>query len=145
MHCFGHIHAAWGVKLVTWRKTVSEKPSHFTDTDNGKSKVVTKLLNLMELDNYVERLCYATSHYSGALLEIQWGMQTLFVNAAIEGIDTSGIDKWVLIQAVAHRARSSHANGEAPPIDWANVREELYDYYNDQGAFAAVVAELREE
>jgi hypothetical protein len=85
MHCIGHIHAAWGVKLVTWRKTVSEKPSHFTDTDNGKSKVVTKLLNLMELDNYVERLCYATSHYSGALLEIQWGMQTLFVNAAIEG------------------------------------------------------------
>ncbi|RAL02309.1 metallophosphatase domain-containing protein [Aspergillus ibericus CBS 121593] len=56
LHCFGHIHEAWGAKLVTWRKTV-----------NGSS------------------FCCHTSHCAGDPNPLQRGLQTLFVNAAVEG------------------------------------------------------------
>ena len=40
VHCFGHIHEGWGAKMVTWRETLAEKPSHLTDIDNNKSFIV---------------------------------------------------------------------------------------------------------
>lgn len=44
VHCFGHIHEGWGAKMITWREAQSHQPSHLTDIDNGKSKVV-EILN----------------------------------------------------------------------------------------------------
>ncbi|PYH95788.1 ser/Thr protein phosphatase family protein [Aspergillus ellipticus CBS 707.79] len=85
MHCFGHIHEAWGAKLVTWQKTVSERPSHFTDIDNGKSEVLAKLSTLSQGDETL--FCCATSHCSKDTTPVQRGLQTLFVNAAIEGTE----------------------------------------------------------
>ncbi|PYI08895.1 hypothetical protein BO78DRAFT_395199 [Aspergillus sclerotiicarbonarius CBS 121057] len=88
MHCFGHIHEGWGGKLVAWRKKASEKPSHFTDIDHGRSEVVAKLTTLgHEMENDRNRVCYATSHCAGDPSPIQRGLQTLFVNAAIEGTE----------------------------------------------------------
>ncbi|KIM94219.1 hypothetical protein OIDMADRAFT_45945 [Oidiodendron maius Zn] len=55
LHCFGHIHEGWGVKLVTWQDTYGERPTHFTAIDNNNS------------------------HYPIN------NEQTLFVNASIEG------------------------------------------------------------
>jgi Icc-related predicted phosphoesterase len=46
LHCFGHVHNSWGAKLVAWRPTISDQPSHFSDVDNGKSLVVENLSRL---------------------------------------------------------------------------------------------------
>lgn len=68
MHCFGHVHEAWGAKVVTWRKKThsvnavrgsgsdddgngnrasnSSKVSHFTDIDHDRSVVIESLSTL---------------------------------------------------------------------------------------------------
>ncbi|KAE8331492.1 Metallo-dependent phosphatase-like protein [Aspergillus sergii] len=84
MHCFGHIHGSWGAKLVAWRKTISEKPSHLTDIDNGQSTVIEKLSNINASGH---RPYYRTSHCVDDANPLQYGRHTLFVNAAIEGFD----------------------------------------------------------
>lgn len=84
MHCFGHIHGSWGAKLVAWRKTISEKPSHLTDIDNGQSTVIEKLSNIKASG---PRAYYLTSHCADDANPLQHGRHTLFVNAAIEGSD----------------------------------------------------------
>ncbi|KAE8376625.1 Metallo-dependent phosphatase-like protein [Aspergillus bertholletiae] len=82
MHCFGHIHASWGAKLVTWRKTISKTPSHLTGIDNGQSAVIGKLSNAKASG---PQPSYLTSHCSDDAIPLRYGSQTLFVNAAIEG------------------------------------------------------------
>ncbi|KAF9888462.1 hypothetical protein FE257_008569 [Aspergillus nanangensis] len=84
MHCFGHIHGSWGGKLVGWRKSISEKPSHLTDIDNDNSMVIAKLSNVKTSGH---RSCYQTSHCADDAKPLQHGRQTLFINAAIEGSD----------------------------------------------------------
>ncbi|KAK2779924.1 hypothetical protein FQN52_002322 [Onygenales sp. PD_12] len=101
IHCFGHIHEGWGAKLVKWRSEISEKPSHFADIDNERSVVVEKLSTLRgskfdtadtaderkrKLAEYREQRCYMTSHCASDPNPAESG-QTLFINAAIEGID----------------------------------------------------------
>ena len=101
LHCFGHIHEGWGARKVTWRKQLTEKPSHFTDIDNDKSTTVAKL---SEFDHsrfdtpevreekskneryYRRQRCYATAHCIGDENSLEYGAQTLFVNAAIQSI-----------------------------------------------------------
>jgi hypothetical protein len=46
VHCFRHIHEAWGAKAVVWRKTTSDEPSHFVDIDNDLSIAVESLRSL---------------------------------------------------------------------------------------------------
>lgn len=83
MHCFGHIHAGWGAKLVGWREKVSEKPSHLTDIDNGKSIVIQRLSNISQRGT--SPAWYRTSHCAGDTTPLRLGAHTLFVNAAVEG------------------------------------------------------------
>ncbi|KAL5332147.1 hypothetical protein BJX70DRAFT_404919 [Aspergillus crustosus] len=80
MHCFGHIHEQWGAKLVGWRPYVSERPSHITDVDNGRSTVIAKLAHVTPDTRAIE-----TSHCTGDPAPLEAGRQTLFVNAALEG------------------------------------------------------------
>ncbi|KAJ5939108.1 hypothetical protein N7466_002242 [Penicillium verhagenii] len=80
MHCFGHIHEGWGAKLVTWRPKPSQKPSHLTDIDNGKSVLIDKLSTLRG-----PKSLSMTSHCHGDSNQLESGSQTLFVNASIEG------------------------------------------------------------
>lgn len=93
MHCFGHIHEAWGAKVVAWRETLSDFPSHFTDVDNDRSSLVESLAGLRvgkfdtlescgEMKARLER--YDEQGYCEAALKLE-DDQTLFVNAAIEG------------------------------------------------------------
>ncbi|KAJ5197860.1 uncharacterized protein N7498_006977 [Penicillium cinerascens] len=83
MHCFGHIHEAWGAKLVTWRHRISQNPSHLTDIDNEKSVIVDRLSNVRSSMEFA-----TTSHCSGDPSRLEWGSQTLFVNASIDGTQT---------------------------------------------------------
>ena len=46
MHCFGHIHEAWGAKVVGWRQTDIASPTHFTAIDNDRSTLVENLASL---------------------------------------------------------------------------------------------------
>jgi predicted phosphodiesterase len=98
LHCFGHVHRGWGARLVTWRDQLHDPPSHFTDIDNSRSMVLEKLANLIpttqdmtdvkarkakKLEGHLNNgFC---SHCAGDEVAIQQGIQTLFVNAAIEG------------------------------------------------------------
>lgn len=91
MHCFGHIHEGWGAKLVTWRDRTTAMPSHLTDIDNGQSYPIAKLSDMKDRaeqslsGDSAPMKYFATSHCSGDAHPLNWGSQTLFVNAAIEG------------------------------------------------------------
>ncbi|PPJ52370.1 hypothetical protein CBER1_10744 [Cercospora berteroae] len=94
VHCFGHIHEAWGAKKVTWRSELSEEPSHFTDIDQDESELIASLATLRKgkFDSEDDIARKASKRYEyeaqgscGTSTEIRKGEQTLFVNAAIEG------------------------------------------------------------
>ena len=102
LHCFGHIHEGWGAKMVTWRDQLTETPSHFTDIDNEKSVILEKLSGfkqsrfdtveskeqkLKKTEHYRRERCYTTSHCIGDANPLEFGKQTLFVNAAIQGTE----------------------------------------------------------
>jgi hypothetical protein len=94
MHCFGHIHEGWGTKLVTWRDRTTATPSHLTDIDNGQTCTIAKLSDMkcggQSLSGDDAPIQYfATSHCSGDAHPLNWGSQTLSVNAAIEGLPQS--------------------------------------------------------
>ncbi|OQE21126.1 hypothetical protein PENSTE_c012G04091 [Penicillium steckii] len=90
MHCFGHIHEGWGAKLITWRDETTPTPSHLTDIDNGRSFSIAKLSDIKDTpgqslgEDGPPLKCFSTSHCSGDTNPLKWGLQTLFVNAAIE-------------------------------------------------------------
>ena len=100
IHCFGHIHEGWGAKLVTWRGSHGEQPTHFTAIDNEKSLVIEKLAGLKpsrfdtpedaeqklkKLEGHNQDRCCTTSHCVGDEHPLKYGEQTLFINAAISG------------------------------------------------------------
>lgn len=106
LHCFGHVHAGWGAKLVAWRDeaaTTAETASHFTAIDNGKSAVLETLQNFRKgrfgdetaaaakaqrLADFHKQGCRPTSHVDGDDLSLgQDKARTLFVNASIKGDD----------------------------------------------------------
>lgn len=112
LHCFGHIHEGWGARLVKWRSRRSEIPSHFTDVDNERSITVENLSGLKASDFdtaetldvkqkknecYDREGCCATSHCSGDDEPLEFGQQTLFVNASILGTDDYPVQKpWII-------------------------------------------------
>ena len=85
MHCFGHIHEGWGAKLITWRQKPSAKPSHLTDIDNERSPTIAKLSTIRNKAAQSPVGAFFTSHCCSDLNPLKRGLQTLFVNAAIEG------------------------------------------------------------
>ncbi|KAF5139225.1 Metallophosphoesterase domain-containing protein 1 [Metarhizium anisopliae] len=113
LHCFGHIHEGWGARLVTWRDgTLSEKPSHFSNIDNERSCTIETLSSLyprkfdtaetiaeknMKRQQYISNGFCRTSHCKGDDGAVQPGLQTLFVNAAIQGLDEDAMQlPWIV-------------------------------------------------
>ncbi|KAM5347605.1 hypothetical protein ACJ41O_007429 [Fusarium nematophilum] len=102
LHCFGHIHEGWGAKLVTWRKSMCEIPTHFTDIDNEKTSAIASLAHLKagrfdtpevleekkaRLEALTSQRAIVTSHCSGDEMPLRAGEQTLFVNGSIQGAE----------------------------------------------------------
>jgi hypothetical protein len=96
VHCFGHIHESWGAKLVQWRPELSEAPSHFTDIDNDRSQLIESraTLNDGKFDDEdtlqakaAKRDDLAAQGYCKIETPIVDKEQTLFINAAIEGVE----------------------------------------------------------
>lgn len=110
MHCFGHIHEAWGAKLVTWRHKISQKPSHLSDIDNEKSVIIDRLSNVRRSMEFA-----TTSHCSGDPSRLEWGSQTLFVNASIDGTQILPIQSPWLVDLELPPA--SRLSGEASSSD----------------------------
>ncbi|KAK0651404.1 ser/Thr protein phosphatase family protein [Cercophora newfieldiana] len=98
MHCFGHIHEAWGAKLVAWGNTSGEHPSHLTAIDNSRSKTIETLTSLRRTEwdtpetaerrpRYNAERCCRTSHCEGDEHPVRSGENTLFINAAIQSLE----------------------------------------------------------
>lgn len=103
LHCFGHIHQQWGAKMAVWRpqKYLSDAVNHFTAIDNDATHTVETRAALMatryddpalanEKKKKLRRLLalgYAqASWYQTDVDPLTDDSQTLFVNAAVEGI-----------------------------------------------------------
>lgn len=102
MHCFGHIHEAWGAKVVGWRPTDidntesgfgSALPTHFTAIDNNRSNLIESLPSLRvgkfdTPDSAAEKAARRQRYDDQGSCTVTQSLekyQTLFVNAAIEG------------------------------------------------------------
>ncbi|OQO11991.1 hypothetical protein B0A48_02630 [Cryoendolithus antarcticus] len=94
LHCFGHIHTGWGAKLVAWQANETfgdRKPTHMTAINGDETVVIQSLANLRAADNgeegestqSVRNRGYCKADMSADMA----GEKTLFVNAAIEGLD----------------------------------------------------------
>ncbi|KAK4552041.1 hypothetical protein LTR86_010718 [Recurvomyces mirabilis] len=113
LHCFGHIHEGWGAKRVTWRDTPSDQPSHFTDIDNDESHVVQNLAGL-RADRFDDTTSiaekketldkYTKLRYCPVAQELRKDVNTLFVNAAIEGPDEGKLQLPWLVEIKLPRA-----------------------------------------
>ncbi|KAJ9151174.1 Calcineurin-like phosphoesterase [Pleurostoma richardsiae] len=104
LHCFGHIHEGWGARLVQWRGSgASTDPTFFADIDHGASVSMRRLVDLkasrfdapeeaegkrrrrvdlLEKGTADVECCEEDEHPLG-----ERGERTLFVNAAIQGVD----------------------------------------------------------
>jgi predicted phosphohydrolase len=93
MHCFGHIHEAWGAKFVAWRETFDNTPTHFTAIDNDRSEPVESLASLRvgnfdTSESASEKTARREKYNDQGCCTITKSLeheQTMFVNAAIEG------------------------------------------------------------
>nr|POF06244.1 isoform a of upf0046 protein [Quercus suber] len=96
LHCFGHIHEAWGAKVISWRSEVGESPTHFTAIDNDKSRTIESLAALRphkldttstKLEKAETRAAHNQKKYCDAGRCGEKGQQTMFVNAAAQETD----------------------------------------------------------
>ncbi|PLB48485.1 putative metallophosphoesterase domain-containing protein [Aspergillus steynii IBT 23096] len=97
MHCFGHVREQWGAKLVSWRKgSRALEPCYLGDVDHEKSVIIERLATL-DTEGYGEyEKFFWTSHCTGDPYPLEWGRQTLFVNAAVEGRDGRVQPAWLV-------------------------------------------------
>ncbi|KAG7132967.1 rhamnogalacturonate lyase C like protein [Verticillium longisporum] len=103
IHCFGHIHEAWGAELVTWRRPLDMPMNiHFNNAvDWRQSRVLHNLNRLVpgerdskeEAEKKMERRrkmyeekCAPLDISSSGPSPLRFGEQTLFLNAAIMDI-----------------------------------------------------------
>ena len=111
VHCFGHIHEGWGAKVVTWKDSGIDQPSHFTSIDNENSTIVERLATLRastfdsdeatlekraKLEKLKHNKCAATSHRNKDDYQLDAGKETLFVNASIMGHEDFTQRPWLV-------------------------------------------------
>jgi hypothetical protein len=107
VHCFGHIHGAWGAEIVAWkRERAASAPIYSNLVDVQRSRVVASLLQATKATHSAgecslgppparmtlrypsqpreEGHCCALDISSDGEHFVERGAQTLFVNAAVE-------------------------------------------------------------
>ncbi|TVY66278.1 Metallophosphoesterase domain-containing protein 1 [Fusarium oxysporum f. sp. cubense] len=128
IHCFGHVHNGWGAKIVSWRPQISEKPSHFCDIDNAKSRVVESLSRLQgtkwespedikarqdRVEGYGSQRCCVASYCQGDEEQLVPG-ETLFVNAALMGSEGLTQYPWLVnIELERHLGDENPSDGNS--------------------------------
>ena len=122
VHCFGHVHNGWGSKFVSWRPTISEKPSHFSDIDNEKSALISNLTKARATAEGDFPMTCRTSHCTGDELPWEPG-KTLFVNAATAGPDgVLSQPMWLVDIGLAPSPKTSSDQGTSSTIPLRHVK-----------------------
>lgn len=86
MHCFGHAHSSWGAELITWRDYRPEELSPATAINESESMVLENLDKVKwGRREYEKAKVVVTRHGREDYLEAVRKVDTLFVNAAIQG------------------------------------------------------------
>ncbi|KAF5614431.1 metallophosphoesterase domain protein [Fusarium subglutinans] len=138
IHCFGHVHNSWGAKVVSWRPRISENPSHFSDIDNAKSRVVESLPRLQgtkwespedrkarenKLQRYESQRCCVASDCQGDEERLPPG-KTFFVNAALMGDKGLSQHPWLVdIELERHSGEGNSSSGNAMPEKGHNIQK----------------------
>ncbi|KAK7443669.1 hypothetical protein CaCOL14_012318 [Colletotrichum acutatum] len=133
LHCFGHVHGGWGAKNAAWRPEISDKPSHFSNTDHEKSELVDNLATLggtrfeseedrkmreRRLELYrVQRYCRA-GHLRNEVSSAEV-KSTMFVNTALEADGELQRYPWIIDIDL-----SKSEAGRAPRTEGKRRREE---------------------
>ncbi|KAM0285539.1 hypothetical protein ACHAQK_010623 [Fusarium lateritium] len=127
MHCFGHVHEAWGAKLVQWRHPMPDVPSHFTAIENQGSYIIDSLARLRpsKFDTlamieekedrrrgYKRDRVVRTQHCEGDEYPVVRGLHTMFVNAAVQGVEGDPAKYPWLVEL---ELPLSKRNGNTPP------------------------------
>ncbi|KAH7244150.1 Metallo-dependent phosphatase-like protein [Fusarium redolens] len=128
IHCFGHVHNSWGAKIVSWRPQISENPSHFSDIDNTKSRVIESLPRLKgtkwespedsqsrqeRSERYKSQRFCVTSCCPGDEDQLA-PEETLFVNAALMGSEGLTQYPWLVeIELERCRGGGNSADGNS--------------------------------
>lgn len=126
IHCFGYIHEGWGARLVTWKASGIDPPSHFTSIDNGHSVAIENLAGLkrsksdseqkteqkrVKRERLDQTRCAKTSHCAEDEHPLRVGEQTLFVNASIMGDEDIVQRPWLVEIELPKRGETSTAVG----------------------------------
>ncbi|KAF5560263.1 metallophosphoesterase domain-containing protein [Fusarium phyllophilum] len=138
IHCFGHVHGSWGAKIVSWRPQISENPSHFSDIDNAKSRIVESLPRLQgtkwespedskarenKLQLYGSQRCCIASYCQGDEERLPPG-KTFFVNAALMGDKGLSQYPWLVdIELERHSGEGNSSSGNATPEKGHNIQK----------------------
>jgi len=104
IHCFGHIHEAWGAERVTWGPTVDQVCAKSTTikefkktwgdeiAEDGITRVATNV------ESAAEKHCVEVDLSSKARRPIQRGHETLLVNAAIMNVAYEPVNApWLVV------------------------------------------------
>jgi Icc-related predicted phosphoesterase len=138
LHCFGHIHSAWGARRVAWKPNLaaSDLLSHFTAIDNDHSAVLATLSKLgpQKYDSDKEKeakeqACRANDERGFCLATLEQNRdrgsspaKTLFVNSAVGGSNEDGLVKrlpWMvelLLPRSATESKKRKRDGEDDPV-----------------------------
>ena len=122
VHCFGHIHESWGAKLVQWRAELSDEPSQFTAIDNNASRLIESRATLnngkYDDEDLLQSKAAKRDHleaqgYCKVDIPTSDKEQTLFVNAAIEGVEENAQHlPWLLeLQLPQQHETTPHRDG----------------------------------
>lgn len=75
LHCFGHIHEAWGAERITWN------PNADLDDDWKKHVVKVEAIPIDEAEVAEKKAAFVDA--SSSSLPLEFGKETLMVNASI--------------------------------------------------------------
>ena len=119
IHCFGHIHQGWGARLVRWKDDTGETPNHFPAIDNDKSFLIERFASLKpsqletredaqqrdeRLERYKRDKCCTASFCEDDVHPLEYGRETLFINAAIPGCNDTSLQRPWLVDIELPRA-----------------------------------------
>lgn len=78
LHCFGHIHEAWGAERVTWKESEDEM-------DANGDQVYIESQEWVDVDEgqMAEQKAAYIDISEGSGRPLEWGKETLMVNASI--------------------------------------------------------------
>ncbi|TPX17080.1 uncharacterized protein E0L32_003198 [Thyridium curvatum] len=136
LHCFGHIHESWGARLVRWEEDDDDDPDNDdNNNNNNNNNKSVDLARLEDLDPHptrdppeekrakaarhnalAERRCISASLCQGDARPLEYGAETLFVNAAIMNLAYQPVHlPWLVDLELDEATEEDRRRAEATP------------------------------